>query len=191
MRVLKTSVILVLLLALLLTFTACGGQPQPGDPGEIGEPQDGGGKSAGSFALADIAVVINGKTLTLDSPIEDFFEALGDDYDYLEGPSCAYEGLDKAYIYELTELSTVPPEGVETLAELYTADPAIKTPKGIGVDSSRDDVIAAYGDGYVEVGSVLHYYAGEKDSVKTPQLVFEFEGGEVSGFSMLSGKSAG
>ncbi len=104
-------------------------------------------------------------------------EALGDGYEYAEGMSCDYDGLDKTYTYEAATFYTNPLAEGDLLAEIYSESPEAATSKGISPGASKADVIAAYGDPAEQDEYLLIYRAGETPS---PSLCFELEGDAVT-----------
>lgn len=144
-------------------------------------------------------------TSTLASPL---IELLGESDRYSEADSCAYEGMDKCYGYELTggdiEISTVPLlDGADTICELYVTTPAAVTTRGVRVGSTAYDVEKAYGSDFTcetvaEYGSedcymLLTYWAGEKNSPTTPRLSFYIDPDTltVTAISAYSARSFG
>lgn len=183
-----------LVLAMLLVFVlaACGNQPQP----DVDDPVVTGSSTPaevvpGSFSADDLVINIGGKTFKITDSVEDFISALGEGYEYTEAISCAYEGMDKFYIWAMSELATVPPDGKDTVSSFYTSDPEIKTAKSLGAGSSRGEIVAVYGNDYDETSSIITFYAGEKGSIKTPTLFFDMSGDTVQGFGLSAGNSAG
>ncbi len=123
-------------------------------------------------------------TSTLAQPL---LELLGESNRYSEADSCAYEGLDKCYGYDLAggevEISTVPLlDGADTICEIYVSSPVASTSRGIRVGSTAYDAELAYGSDFTcetvaEYGSedcymLMTYWAGEKNSPSTPRLSF-------------------
>ena len=103
------------------------------------------GGNEGGFAQSDLALTVAGKEYHLRDNIETVLENLGDGYQYAEGKSCDYEGLDKTYTYETAIFYTNPLAEGDLLREIYSDSPETVTTKGIAPGAAREDVIAAYG----------------------------------------------
>ena len=105
-------------------------------------------------------------------------EALGEDYQYAEGKSCDYDGLDKTYTYEAATFYTNPLAEGDLLAEIYSESPEAVTSKGISSGASKADVLAAYGDPAEQDEYILIYRASEE--IGSPSLCFELDGDTVT-----------
>ena len=86
---------------------------------------------------------------------------LGEPVNYYEAPSCAFEGVDKIYTYASFQIDTYPIEGVDMLASIYFLDDLVKTPEGISLFMSEDDMIAAYGQPTTVNGTEYIYEKGD------------------------------
>ena len=139
----------------LAVLTACSGQ-------------------GGGFAQEDLSLTVEGQTFDCDTNITQVIDALGEDYDYAEGMSCAYDGLDKTFSYSEAEFYTNPLEEGDTVTEIYTQDPSVATSKGLAVGATREEVIAAYGQPDEDDGYTLIYRLS--DEVGEPSLCFDLEG---------------
>ncbi|RKM55597.1 hypothetical protein D6853_08560 [Butyrivibrio sp. X503] len=112
--------------------------------------------------------------------------------DTLGTPDDTYEGSDddnpnfaeKRYYYHLAciDVSTFVIDGKENLLSISIKTPEISTPKGIKIESSKDDVIAAYGEPTKESESGNYKYIEyEFDNYK---IIFPLsEKGNVSGIT--------
>lgn len=155
----KKTLILALILSLLAMMTACGRA------------------ASGSFSEEDIALLISGETFTLNDPVESIVEILGEDFDYSEIASDAYEGLDKMYDYGTIIVATVPPEGKDVIAEIHVLGGDLaSTAKGIKIGSTLAELEAAYGTDYTLDDDILTYWAGPKNEINTPNLYFVMDG---------------
>jgi hypothetical protein len=75
---------------------------------------------------------------------------LGTPKDTYSSPSCAFEGDDTVYDYGSYQITTFVSEGVEKFTGVYLIDKTISTKEGLHIGSSMDEMVAAYGDKYVE-----------------------------------------
>jgi len=84
-------------------------------------------------------------------------EALGEPVEYFEAPSCAFQGLDKIYYYNGFELSTYPLEDKDMISTVNFLDDSVTTEQGIYLGASLEEVIAAYGEDYIQELSSYTY----------------------------------
>lgn len=95
-----------------------------------------------------------------DIPLKpkDVFEAntLGTLSEYYENQSCGFVGLDKIYTYETIEVYTYPDGDHDKILEIVLFDSA-KTNKNIQIGSTKADLLAAYGNDFVEEGMNIQY----------------------------------
>ena len=150
----------------LAVLTACSGQ-------------------GGDFAQEDLSLTVEGQTFDCDTNITQVIDALGEDYDYAEGMSCAYDGLDKTFSYSEAEFYTNPLEEGDMVTEIYTQDPSVTTSKGLAVGGTREEVIAAYGQPDEDDGYTLIYRLS--DEVGEPSLCFDLDGDQVMAIFLTRG----
>jgi hypothetical protein len=122
--------ILCLLMAILLlgAFVAC-------DEGEEG------------INFADLS--IQGARLTLDADATSALAALGEYRAFAETGSCYGDGKDRVYEYTSFKLKTYTNGDKEYIlaVEIFNdADESVKTPEGVRIGSTGDNVKAAYGE---------------------------------------------
>ena len=103
-------------------------------------------------------------------------EKLGDPIDLVETPSCGGgEEPDREYTYSGFKFNTVNENGVNKIVKIVLTDDSVSTPEGISIGSSRDEVIAAYGENFTENATgTLIYTAG------ATKLMLGFTDGSVS-----------
>ena len=173
--------IIAAILALMLTFSlaACGGSSDaPATEAAATEAapsgDDSGDNSGAVISAAQAVFTYNGTAVELDSKMEDVLAGLGDANDVSSQLSCHGEGDDKTYTYDGFTVGTYPKDGVDHVLEVVITAQNISTADGISVGSSAEDVVAAYGDGYKEVGKYYSYDAGSGKS-----LQFRIEDGSV------------
>lgn len=160
------------------------------------------------FTSDMIAVKYKGTDVSINTLAQPFIDKLGDNYEYEEAESCAYNGMDKKYTYELeggyVELSTIPLlDGEDTVCEVYVTGQGITTAGGIGIGDSVHDIEAVYGTDFTcetvsdygreDCYMLLTYWAGEKNSPATPQLSFTLDPDtlEVTAFCAYSARNFG
>ncbi len=124
----KKLLIYLLLAAMVLSLVACkDNETPPAEEGKVYTFTSGTTKIA---IHADVAPIV---------------AALGQWRDYAESPSCAFEGLDKIYIYPGFEIYTYPIEGKDLICMIRLYDDTVATEKGIRVGATKEAVTAAYG----------------------------------------------
>ena len=104
----------------------------------------------------------SGLSVPLGAAAEDVIPSLGDPADQFEAPSCLHPGNDVIYYYDGFSVTTQPDEdgnNIVTAVEL-TADTAVLE-NGLSVNSSVDDVKAAYGEDFTEEFGQIKYDFGK------------------------------
>lgn len=159
----RQTILGAFLIAALLLIPGCGRDTAP----------DG-------FSEEDCYLRIEGSEYRCDDDIETVVTALGLDYSYAEGLSCAYDSVDKTFTYELASFYTNPlPEG-DLVSEIYTENPAVSTSAGVTAGMRREDVLKAHGEDCEEMGGLLIYRVpGAEGKPGRGALCFELEGNEV------------
>lgn len=130
------------------------------------------------FAQSDLLLTIGGRAYRCRENMETVLADLGDGYQYAEGKSCDYDGLDKTYTFPEATFYTNPlPEG-DLLNEIYTEHAGVTTSREISVGAKKADVLAAYGEPEQQDAAILVYrLSGE---IGEPSLCFELEGDVVT-----------
>ena len=123
--------------------------------------------SAASITADDVKFTYNGATVELNSEASSAIEALGDYLDVSSELSCHGKGEDMTYTYDGFTVTSYPDSnGVNRVLEIVINTEGKPTNKGIRVGSSVSDVVAAYGNGYKEIGVYYAYDAGGKKSLQ-------------------------
>lgn len=140
-------------LVLALLLAACGGTPADGgpDPAAPSAPESG---SQLVFTYRDCSLPMNADFAPL-------LTALGEPESYFEAASCAFDGLDKTYTYAGVEIITYPDGDVDRISSIRLLDDTAATPEGITVGSTVEEVTAAYGEDYQEMGLQYVYEDGD------------------------------
>ena len=136
----KKILIYLLLAATVFAFASCKDNQTP--PAEEGKTY--------TFTSGTTKIAINAEA----API---LASLGEWSDYAESVSCAFEGLDKIYIYPGFELQTYPMEGKDFVYMIILQDDTVATEKGIRIGAQKDAVTAAYGTPDKETATALTY----------------------------------
>ena len=127
------------------------------------------------------ALVVDGVSLVADADMDELLPSLKEPKSTFEAPSCAGQGTAYTYDFGSFEVETYPSENGQNLIGYITIkDDLIATAEGVELYMTRDDVVAAYGEGYTETEQGLTY---EKDGSK---ICFVLENDEVTSIMYIS-----
>jgi hypothetical protein len=124
--------------------------------------------------------VYEGTVIEMGAPAQPVLDALGSDFEVVTAPSCAYQGTDYEYTYDhliIRAYTETMDDEEPKLSGVEFRDDTVTTAEGISIGSSRDDVVAAYGDAASEAEGGLIYDNG------SVSVTFFLDGGSVSGIS--------
>ena len=138
-----------------------------------------GGSTAPQYTQEDTYLLAAGVQYRCGTNIETVIAALGEGYEYAEGRSCDYDGMDKTFIYPVAEFYTWPLQDGDIINEIYTKDTGVSTSRGITVGAAAADVRAAYGEDCEDTGWQLIYTLAD-----SPALCFDLEDGVVIAVSL-------
>lgn len=169
--------ILCLLAALTLTLAlaACGGTEPPADPGTGASPE--GSVNGFLFEADDL-------TVAADAFMAPILEKLGEPLRYFEAASCAFNGLDKNYIYAHYEIDTYPASDGDRVMAIYLMDDLVTTREGLRIGDSKAEMERLYGADYTVNGSECIYEKGGmslKIQVKNDAVTYITYASEVLG----------
>lgn len=118
----------------------------------------------------------NGTEIKVGADADAVVSALGEAQNVVETPSCGGGAEpDREYTYAGFKFNTVNENGKNVIVKIILTDDSVSTPEGVSISSSREDVIAAYGESYTENASgALVYTDGET------KLMFGFTDSAVS-----------
>lgn len=128
----------ILIAVLLLTVTACGSDEEP-DKG------------------VDDKFFLQYENLNIKLGSVFTTEKYGDEIEYIETPSCAFEGLDKTYRYEHYEINTYPDQEKDKIISIYFLDDQVSTTEGVRLGDSKDQMIETYGNEYKKQDALYTY----------------------------------
>ena len=95
--------------------------------------------------------------IAIDADAAPILASLGEWRDYAESTSCAFEGLDKVYIYAGFELQTYPMGEKDYVYMIILQDDTVATEKGIRIGANMEAVIEAYGTPNLQMENLLMY----------------------------------
>lgn len=133
-------------------------QAEPDEPGIEPEPPSIDFEGL-PLAKGDLVVSAPGGQIEFDQHIDDVLAVLGNDYEYYEAISCAYDGMDKTFAYDGLDIYTYPDGQDDYVVEMIITSDSYKTTRDITVGSTRDEVIAAYGEDFSETAVMIEYEA--------------------------------
>ncbi len=118
----------------------------------------------------------NGVEIKVGGDANATVSALGEAQNVLETPSCGGGAEpDREYFYAGFKFNTVNENGKNVIVKIILNDDSVSTPEGISIGSSRDEVVAAYGENFTEnAAGTLIYTDGET------KLMIGFTDGAVS-----------
>ena len=163
----KKTAILLLLAALLVSCS--GGEAKTtADTQAAAEVQA--AETTGSTAAVKaeygndgyVCVLDNGVQIRLGAPADDVIPTLGEPTDYMEAPSCVFDGMDKIYTFDNAYSLYVVhgADGREYIHEFNVISDAVAMVVGdtaLTIGSSVDDLIAAFGEPEDESYGVYNY----------------------------------
>ena len=145
-------------------------QPTPsvsGTPETTPEPTQGGGR--GAYAAEDCVVVVNGVAISPNMDFSGKEATVGKVVEKLEGVSCLDSGYDINYYYDGFNIDTITQTGKQLVYMASFNGGGATTQAGIGIGSTVDDIIKAYGEPTEDSGVSLAYVDG------TVQIMFYLE----------------
>ena len=102
-----------------------------------------------------------GTDIPVDADAAPIIENLGEPKSYFESPSCAAQGIGKLYSYGDFEIETYPDGDTDRVLYVLLKSDAVQTAEGANLASTRDDVIAAYGEPTEEKSGAMIYQKGD------------------------------
>ena len=170
-NVMKNFVIFALIAACCLTLIGCNGKttdggekpsaPQTSTGGETKpeseapKPTESGSEQTPTVQKGYVLKV--GETeIAIGADMAPIAAALGEPTKYFEAPSCAFQGMDKAYTYGGVVIRTSPDEGGKDVVwSIELKDDLTSTTEGVSIGDSKDKVLSIYGSADGE-GALLY-----------------------------------
>jgi len=91
---------------------------------------------------------LRGNTILLDQEIDEVLALLGEPLDTFDRPSCAFDGIDRFFLFAGVQIQTYPINGTDRVHTILLLDDSVTTANGIFLGSTFSDVVAAYGYDY-------------------------------------------
>jgi hypothetical protein len=109
----------------------------------------------------DFALEVNGFLIEMDQDMSYVLDALGEPLGEFVAPSCAFDGEDRIFQYPSIQIHTYPVGDFDRVHTISLRDDNIRTSEGgIRLGASFEDVIAAYGDDYVQDFNIHRFTRG-------------------------------
>ena len=154
--------------AMALSMVACGASEDT----KVIEASSNGADEVEATAQNNEGYVFHydGTELKMDADAAPIVEKLGEPGQYFESPSCAAEGIGKLYTYSDFEIQTYPDGDVDRILYVRLRTDNVATDEGIDLSSTREDIVAAYGEPAEEATGSMTYELGGTS------LIFIFDG---------------
>lgn len=165
-RVKNKILVMGMVATMAMSMVACGGS----DDTKVIESKVESQSAGSEVAATGFVFNYDGMDIAVDSDASVVVDKLGEPKEYFESPSCAAEGIGKLYTYDDFEIQTYPDGDKDLILYVMLRTDNVATAEGIDLSSSKDDIIAAYGEPSSEASGSMTY---EKDGTK---LVFIFDG---------------
>ena len=174
MKIVTRIAILLLCLLMLIPLASC-------DKKEETQNEE---KDGGEVAAIAFSITANGTKIELGKDATPILTALGAPQAESSVGSCGgKEGTWTRYTYAGFYLLVLENGNSKTVDQIELKDDSIMTPKGVGIGSTKDAVLKAYGNGYDKSQSsdtALVYRQGTK------QLEFYFDNGVASAVNFVN-----
>ena len=110
-------------------------------------------------------------------------EKYGQELEYSEIASCAFEGLDKTYRYEHYEITTFPEGEKDRVYSILFLDENVATTEGVKISDTYDDMVEKYSDNFEKEDNMYIYkknktqlqFIVENDVITSIEYVFDTE----------------
>lgn len=124
------------------------GESEAGQETEASDQKSGGEEGVFGFLYEGVTLVPGEK---FDSSV------LGEYSGVSEVPSCAFDGNDRVYNYELFELTAYIDGEEERIYSIYFIDPNLPTTEGLCLGDAVEDMKTLYGENYETEGNSYEY----------------------------------
>lgn len=157
----RTALFCALTVLLALTLTACGDSSSGGQSQGSGDSGSSGPQVPTPEANSDYVFTYHDCPLPMNAEFAPLLDYIGEPDSYFEAASCAFDGLDKTYTYSDMELITYPDGDKDYISSIRILSDAVSTPEGITIGSTPEEVEAAYGEDYEDLGTQFSYENGD------------------------------
>lgn len=152
--------------AMALSLVACGGTSDT----KVIEGNTSSTATNSETGAAGFGFSYNGVEISVDADVAPVLEKLGEPKEEFTSPSCAGQGDGHLYTYDDIQIQTYPDGDKDLILYVALRTDNVATKEGIDLSSSKEDILAAYGDPTEETSSSLKFRHGDVI------LVFIFDG---------------
>lgn len=147
----KKIIAVIFCIIMLAGFAGCG-EDKVSDSGN-----GGGGDKNSSSSGTSYYMTYKGVNIKMNAKASTVIPNINETYTRDESASCAGQGKDVVYTYSAIEIVTYLEGDSENIVKVKLLDDSVMTPKNVGVGSSKDDIVKAYGNKYTESNGHLVY----------------------------------
>ncbi|MCL2603901.1 MAG: hypothetical protein FWD90_05425 [Defluviitaleaceae bacterium] len=141
-----------LLILCIFILSACGGteseQEAPSSPAPNAETPTPDVQRPTPNANPGFYFNYRGNAVRLDEDINDVLALLGEPQSTFDRPSCAFEGMDRFFLFPGVQIQTYPIGGQDRVHTIMLMDDSVTTINGIFLGSTLDALLTAYGNDY-------------------------------------------
>jgi hypothetical protein len=111
--------------------------------------------------LPDFALKFENYLIEMDQNISYVISALGEPISVFEVPSCAFDGIDRVFLYQGVQIHTYPLENDDFVHTISLRDDTISTTEGgVYLGLNMQSMLDAYGDDYEHESGMYKYTRG-------------------------------
>ncbi len=155
----------------VILLAGCAGPS--GDPSAASGTGSSGETQGYRFKASGVEIAMHGDA----APV---LEALGEPKEYFEAPSCAFQGVEKTYVYPSFSVYTYELDGSDHIASVVLMDDSVSTEEGVSIGDTAEKVASVYGEGYTASTGLYSYSRG------TMKLNFILEGDAVTSIEYVA-----
>lgn len=122
----------------------------------------------------EYAFETKGTIVKMNEDVSSILEGLGEEMEYYEVKSCAFDGMDKTYTYAGFQLITYPMNDKDYVSVVVLKDDTVSTQEGVCIGDEKSKVEEVYGNDYTENNGAYTYTKGKS------VLEFIFDGEVVT-----------
>jgi hypothetical protein len=150
----------------LLVLSSCGtaltGSPTPSlAPVPLPAPADNGINNNPTIASPGFYFMLRGNRVYLDQDINEVLQTLGEPLNTFDRPSCAFNGMDRFFLFPGVQIQTYPVDGGDRVHTIILLDDTLSTVNGVYLGSALADMLAAYGEEYEYAYGLYTYVLGK------------------------------
>ena len=150
----KKLVLLATVTTMSFMLVACGGDNTEKSSESVGKEQT---TTEGFTWDAD------GVELSIDATKENTVDKIEEEAEYFESPSCAYDGVDKIYSYNNYSVTFYEGDGEDGISLITLTSDLVSTEEGLSVGSTKEEVLATYGDPAKDDKNLVVYENGKTE----------------------------